>query len=66
MACATLLLGFYYTQVRARIRAINSGATIIETRFSKVDPSQVLGIHGFDLDRVLAAEPDFLDEGGCA
>jgi len=46
--------------VKARIRSINSVATIIESDHSRVDANLLLGINGFSIDRVLQQEPDFL------
>lgn len=46
--------------VKARLRSINSVATIIESDHSRVDANLLLGINGFSIDRVLQQEPDFL------
>lgn len=44
-----------------RIRSINKAAEIIETQYSKVDLSKVLGIKAFDLEKMLEQDPSFLD-----
>jgi G3E family GTPase len=49
------------TEVRQRISEINAFAPIIETTFGKVDLSAILDVGAFDLDRVLAEDPEFLD-----
>ncbi len=48
-------------EVRQRISEINAFAPIIETTFGKVDLSAILDVGAFDLDRVLAEDPEFLD-----
>eukprot|EP00933_Yihiella_yeosuensis_P037522 TRINITY_DN3148_c0_g1_i2.p1 TRINITY_DN3148_c0_g1~~TRINITY_DN3148_c0_g1_i2.p1 ORF type:complete len:468 (+),score=126.39 TRINITY_DN3148_c0_g1_i2:91-1494(+) len=47
-------------ELEGRIRAINSTAPIIVTQYSRVDPKQLLNIGGFDLNRVLEMDPEFL------
>lgn len=47
--------------IRERIQSINKVADIIETQFSKVELSKVLGIKAFDLEKMLEQDPDFLD-----
>ena len=49
-------------EVRQRIRLINNQAKMFETVNSQVPIDHVLGVGAFDLDRVLAIEPDFLGE----
>ena len=49
-------------QVKFRIRAINPSAEIIECQNSQVDPRRLLGIQGFNLNRVLQQEPAFLED----
>jgi hypothetical protein len=44
-----------------RIRAINADVEIIEATNSVVDPRRLVWIEGFDINRVLTSEPDFLD-----
>jgi G3E family GTPase len=48
------------TAVEARIRAINPQARLHRTRRADVPLAEVLGRGGFDLDRILEFEPDFL------
>jgi len=49
-------------EVRQRLRAINSQARIIEAVKAAVPLGEVLGQGAFDLDRILAIEPNFLGE----
>jgi len=48
-------------EVERRIREINSFAPIVHTTHGKVDLDAILDVGAFDLDRVLADEPGFLD-----
>lgn len=48
--------------VERRIRAINATAVLHRTARCQVDVREVLGRGAFDLDRILAIEPDFLGE----
>ncbi len=48
-------------RIEARLRQINAYAPIHRCTKSKVDVGMVLGIRGFDLQRTLAALPDFLN-----
>ncbi len=50
------------TAVEASIRAINPYAVIHHTTRGDVPPGQLLGLHAFDLKRVLESVPDFLEE----
>ena len=43
------------------MQSINKAAEIIETQYSKVDLSKVLGIKAFDLEKMLEQDPSFLD-----
>ena len=45
-----------------RLRAINSRAAIRRVHFGETDLSELLDIQGFNLDDILAIEPDFLGE----
>ena len=47
--------------VEGRIRAINPYAKVHKTERSKIAIDQVLDRNAFDLDRILAIEPDFLE-----
>ncbi|GGC63619.1 CobW family GTP-binding protein [Chelatococcus reniformis] len=49
--------------VESRIRAINPYARLHRTERAKIDIDEVLGRNAFDLDRIMALEPDFLEEG---
>jgi G3E family GTPase len=49
------------TEVERRIREINALAPIIHTAYGKVDLDRILDVGAFDLDRVLADDPEFLD-----
>ena len=49
-------------QVETRIRSINATAVIHHTQRCEVGLDTVLGRRAFDLDRILAIEPDFLSE----
>jgi G3E family GTPase len=49
------------TDVEARIRGINPYARLHRTERSKIAIDQVLDRNAFDLDRILAIEPDFLE-----
>lgn len=49
-------------RVEGRIRSINATAIIHHTQRCEVDFTAVLGRRAFDLDRILAIEPDFLSE----
>ena len=48
-------------KVTSRIRSINSTAEIVQVTNGEIDPSQLLNIQGFNLQRILEKEPDFLD-----
>jgi G3E family GTPase len=48
--------------VETTIRAINPYAVIHHATRGDVPPDQLLGLHAFDLNRVLEAVPDFLEE----
>jgi G3E family GTPase len=48
--------------LEARLRAINPTAVIHRTERCAVSPTEILDRRAFDLDRILAIEPDFLGE----
>ncbi|TVR25544.1 MAG: GTP-binding protein [Ilumatobacter sp.] len=48
-------------EVERRIREINAIAPIVRTSHGKVDLDRILDVGAFDLDRVLADDPEFLD-----
>mmetsp|Transcript_81838 Transcript_81838/g.162473 ORF Transcript_81838/g.162473 Transcript_81838/m.162473 type:complete len:341 (-) Transcript_81838:57-1079(-) len=47
-----------------RLKAINSGAEVIETTQSQVDMSRILGVKAFDLGRILEMDEEFLNTDG--
>ncbi|MEW6257299.1 MAG: GTP-binding protein [Pseudomonadota bacterium] len=49
-------------EVEARIRGINPYAKLYRTQKSQIDVEKVLNQGAFDLDRILAIEPAFLEE----
>jgi G3E family GTPase len=49
-------------KVERAIRAINATAKIVPSERCQVPLEKVLGLGGFDLDNILAHEPDFLGE----
>ncbi|MGE3770314.1 MAG: GTP-binding protein [Bdellovibrionales bacterium] len=49
--------------VAARLRGINAFAPIIVSERSNVKLDKILNVGAFDLDRVTAREPDFLEHG---
>jgi len=51
-------------RVEGRIRAINAFAPIIRSQRSQVSVDSVLGIRGFDLQRTLEMDPEFLNTEG--
>ena len=51
------------TDVKAKIKAINTYSAVFETRFSVVPLRDVLGISAFDLTRVVEMDAAFLDVG---
>jgi G3E family GTPase len=51
-------------RVEARLRAINAFAPILRCTKSQVTVDSVLNIRGFDLDRTLKMDPEFLDTDG--
>ena len=48
--------------LEARLRAINPTAVIHHTERCAIAPTEILDRRAFDLDRILAIEPDFLGE----
>jgi G3E family GTPase len=53
----------HVAEVLTRIRAINAPVRVLPATFGDVALGDVLGIRAFDLQRVLADEPTFLDDG---
>ena len=48
-------------QVEVRIKSINAFAPIYHTENSLIDPSNLINIGSFDLERTLEMDPEFLD-----
>ena len=48
-------------EVVKRIKGINAIAPIYKTENSLIDPSELIGIGSFDLDKTLEMDPEFLD-----
>ena len=59
-----LVTGEALSAIEARLRAINALAPIHRAVRADVALDKVLGRGGFDLDRIVALEPDFLDPAG--
>merc|ERR1719235_1013243 len=51
-------------RVEARLRSINKFAPMQRSTQSQVSVDSVLNIRGFDVDKILEMEPDFLDTDG--
>jgi len=51
-------------EVEKRVRGINRGVQIQRTIKCELDLDFILGIHAFDLDKTLANDASFLDDGG--
>jgi G3E family GTPase len=49
-------------ELEQKIRSMNAIAKIYRTQNAKIEMDNVLGIGGFDLDRALTIDPDFLGE----
>ncbi len=49
-------------KLTARIHAINPTAKLYPTRDAVIDMDRILNVRGFDLDRILEREPDFLEQ----
>jgi len=47
-------------EVVRRVREVNSVADIVHAEHGKVDLDRILGVHAFDLDRVVDMDPSFL------
>lgn len=50
------------TQLETRLRAINARAPIAYVHFGETNIHDILDIRGFNLNAILAIEPDFLDD----
>ncbi|GAB5504814.1 CobW family GTP-binding protein [Pyruvatibacter sp.] len=51
-------------RIEKRIKAINNHADVFRTQQSEIDPTKLLNLNAFDIDRVLELEPEFLDDDG--
>mmetsp|Transcript_3151 Transcript_3151/g.11375 ORF Transcript_3151/g.11375 Transcript_3151/m.11375 type:complete len:425 (-) Transcript_3151:199-1473(-) len=51
-------------RVESRLRAINAFAPVLRCERAKVDVNNVLNIRGFDLERTLEMDPEFLNIDG--
>ena len=52
-------------RIEKRLKSINTNAPIVRCTQSQVSPDSVLNIRGFDLDKTLEMDPEFLNtEGG--
>ncbi|GAA2787604.1 GTP-binding protein [Saccharopolyspora taberi] len=49
-------------EVQRRIHAINAGVRILPAQHGNADLDEILGVRAFDLDKILAEEPEFLDD----
>jgi len=54
----------FLKNIEDRIKAINSAAPIYRCKQSEVDVKKLLNLDAFDLDRVLAFDPEFLNTDG--
>ncbi|MFB0690069.1 GTP-binding protein [Agrobacterium pusense] len=48
--------------IEQRVRALNPLAKIVQTKDCSIDPLEVLGIDAFDLNNILAIDPNILEE----
>jgi G3E family GTPase len=51
-------------ELKKQLRGYNTFAEIIEAKQGRVAPEKVLGLDLFNLEKVLAVEPDFLEDNG--
>jgi len=51
-------------EVRKSVRGINANAEIIQSEYSKVEPSKLINISAFALEKVLEMDPEFLNTDG--
>ncbi|HEY0927074.1 GTP-binding protein [Brevundimonas sp.] len=56
-----LVSGEELAEVESRLRALNPLAPITRAERSNVPLDQVLGVHGFDLERITEVRPDFVN-----
>ncbi|RQO33245.1 GTP-binding protein [Herminiimonas sp. KBW02] len=50
------------SNLRKRMRSLNSGAQILDSSHAQVDLTKILGIGGFATSSVMATDPHFLDD----
>jgi G3E family GTPase len=48
-------------RLEARLRAMNAAARIYRTRDAQIEMDHILNVGGFDLDRAMEIDPDFLE-----
>jgi len=49
-------------EIEKKLKELNPTTTIQRTKFSKIDPKQILNVGAFELNRVLNFDPEFLKE----
>ncbi|MGW7536294.1 CobW family GTP-binding protein [Amycolatopsis sp. NPDC054798] len=49
-------------ELRAQLRSVNATADILTSSYGSVDLDDILGINAFDLNRTVAADPDWLED----
>ena len=59
-----LVTGAELDKLEKLIRKMNATAKIYRTKNAETNLDNVLNVRGFDLDRILEHEPDFLKDGG--
>jgi len=53
-------------EVVRRVREVNGMAELVHAEHGKLDLDRILGVHAFDLDRIVEMEPGFLSDSGAA
>jgi len=53
-------------EVVRRVREVNGMAELVHAEHGKLDLDRILGVHAFDLDRIVEMEPGFLSDSGPA
>ncbi len=48
-------------RLEARIKSMNAAAKVYRTKDAEVEMDKVLGVGGFDLDRAMEVDPDFME-----
>jgi len=49
-------------EIEKKIKIYNPTASIQRTKYSKIEPKEILNVGAFELDRVLGFDPEFLNE----